>query len=150
MTAPGVWTQYSTVDHLLGTLPGWVPAIDQQRIASYLKYDQIYWSAEEGYEQVLRGDNENPVFLPTARTLVNTLDRYTCPKFSYRLEGTDTATVDLLTGVLQSLFEREMFISLFNAFKLEGGKLGDALLHIVADMAKPLGRRISLYKVDPA
>lgn len=149
MTAPGVWTQYSTIEPLLGTLPGWVPAIDQQRIASYLKYDMIYWSAEEGYQEVLRGDNENPVFLPTARTLVNTLDRYTCPKFSYRIEGTGEAAT-ILTLALQNLFEREMFTSLFNAFKLEGGKLGDALLHIVADLTKPAGKRISLYKVDPA
>ena len=149
MTAPGVWTQYSTIAPFLGTLPGWVPALDKQRIASYLKYDQIYWSGEEGFEQILRGDNENPIFLPTPRTLVNTLDRYTCPQFSYRIEGTGTPAqvVDL---ALKALFEREMFVSLFNAFKREGGKLGDALLHIVADLEKPLGRRLSLYKVDPA
>jgi hypothetical protein len=149
MTAPGVWTQYSTAAPFLGQMPGWVPPLDQQRIATYLKYDQMYWSAEEGFEEVLRGDNENPVFLPTARTLVNTLDRYTCPQFSYRLEGTGTQA-QILELALANLFKREMFIALFNAFKREGGKFGDSLLHIVADMNKPLGRRLSLYTVDPA
>lgn len=149
MTAPGVWTQYSTIEPLLGTLPGWVPALDKQRVASYLKYDQIYWSAEEGFQEILRGDNENPIFLPTARTLTNTLDRYTAPKFSYRVEGTGTP-VQVAQLAFETLFKREKFTSLFNGFKLEGGKLGDALLHMVADKSKPLGRRLSLYKVDPA
>jgi hypothetical protein len=150
MTAPGVWTQYSTIAPLLGQLPGWVPAEDKLRIASYLKYDQVYWSSEEGYEEILRGDNENPIFLPTARTLVNTLDRYTCPQFGYRVEGTDTTSRQIVELAMAALHEREMFTSLFNGFKLEGGKFGDAVLHLVADATKPLGRRLSLYKVDPA
>jgi len=149
MTAPGVWTQYSTIAPLLGTLPGWVPALDKQRIAAYLKYDQIYWSGEEGFEQILRGDNENPIFLPTARTLVNTLDRYTCPGFSYRVDGTGTPA-QIVELAFQTLFAREKFTSLFSSFKKEGGKFGDALLHIVADGTKPAGKRLSLYKVDPA
>lgn len=150
MTAPGVWTTYSTIAPLLGTLPGWVPAVDKLRIAAYLKYDQIYWSSEEGFDQILRGDNENPVFLPTARTLVNTLDRYTAPGFTYRIEGVDAQAAQIITIALKNLFDREKFISLFNAFKLQGGKLGDSLLHLVADPAKPAGKRLSLYKVDPA
>lgn len=149
MTTPGTWTPYSTIEPFLGLLPGWVPALDKQRIGAYLKYDQIYWSSMEGFEQILRGDNENPVFMPTARTLVNTLDRYTCPQFTYRVEGTGTPA-QLVDLALKALFEREQFTSLFNAFKREGGKLGDALLHIVADKNKPVGRRLSLYKVDPA
>lgn len=150
MTAPGAWTTYSTIAPLLGTLPGWVPALDKQRIASYLKYDQIYWSSSEGFEEIMRGDNENPVFLPTARTLVNTLDRYTCPKFTYRVEGDDATANQIAQLAFDKLFKREKFTSLFNSFKHDGGKDGDALLHIVADMAKPLGKRLSLYTVDPS
>lgn len=149
MTAPGTWTPYSTIAPYLGKLPGWVPALDQERIAAYLKYDQIYWSSDEGYTEVFRGDNENPIMMPTARTLVNTLDRYTCPQFGYRVDGTGTQA-QVLTLALENLFAREKFVPLFNAFKLEGSRFGDSLLHIVADMTKPLGRRLSLYKVDPA
>jgi hypothetical protein len=150
MTAPGAWTTYSTIAPLLGTLPGWVPALDKQRIASYTKYDQIYWSAEEGFQEIMRGDNENPVFLPTARTLVNTLDRYTCPKFTYRVEGDDATANQIAQIAFDKLFKREKFTSLFNSFKHDGGKDGDALLHVVADLNKPLGKRISLYTVDPS
>lgn len=148
MTAPG-WTQYSSIEPFLGALPGWVPEEDKFRIASYLTYDQLYWSAEEGFEQILRGDNENPIFLPTARTLVNTLDRYTCPKFTYRVEGTDATTARVLELALQGLFDREQFAPTFNAFKRDGGKLGDALLHIVADPLKPPGKRLSIRAVEP-
>lgn len=150
MTTPGVWTQYSTIAPFLGALPAWVPAVDKQRIASYLKYDQMYWASEEGFDQVLRGDNENPIFLPTGRTLVNTLDRYTAPDFSVRVEGLDEQAVMAAELAFQSLFAREMFQPTFNGFKLMGGKLGDALLHIVADGTKPVGKRLRITTVDPA
>lgn len=150
MTQPGVWTQYSTIEPLLGQLPGWVSAEDKQRIAAYLKYDQIYWSGEEGFVNVLRGDNENPIMLPTARTLVKTLDRYTMPGLGFRVEGANTTDVQVAELAFTMLFRRELFYSTFNAFKLEGGKLGDALLHVVGDVTKPVGRRLRITKVDPA
>lgn len=150
MTTPGEWTQYSTVQPFLGALPSWVPALDKLRIASYLKYDQMYWSGEEGFNQVLRGDNENPIFLPTGRTLVNTLDRYTAPDFSVRVEGASPEDVLMAQMAFDALFTREMFLPKFNGFKLMGGKYGDALLHIVGDPAKPLGKRLRITVVDPA
>jgi len=80
MTSPAAFTQYSTIQPWLGTPPSWVPQADQIRIGAYQKYEEIYWSSEEGFEEVIRGDNENPVFMPTARTIVNTIDRYTAPQ----------------------------------------------------------------------
>ena len=150
MTTPGVWTQYSTVAPFLGALPGWVPSVDKQRIASYLKYDQMYWASEEGFDQVLRGDNENPIFLPTGRTLVNTLDRYTAPALSFRVVGGDTEAALMAQLAFDALFTREMFVPKFNGFKLMGGKLGDALIHVVGDLDKPLGKRLRITVVDPA
>jgi hypothetical protein len=149
VTAPGVWTQYSNIEPLLGQLPGWVPEQDKFRVASYLKYDQIYWSSEEGFEQILRGDNENPIFLPTARTLVNTLHRYTAPGFTFRMEGS-TGDVKVCTMAFNSLFRREQFYSKFTGFTLDGGKLGDALIHLVADPSKPVGKRLRITVVDPS
>lgn len=157
MTAPGAWTQYSTVAPLLGTLPGWVPPADKERVASYLKYDQIYWSAEEGFTEVLRGDNEFPIFLPTARTLINTLDRYTAPSFTFRLDPVDAlgnpaapADVQVCQLAFDALFRREQFISKFNGFKHGGGKNGDALIHVVADPNKPPGKRLKIEVVEPS
>lgn len=150
MTTPGEWTQYSTIAPFLGALPAWVPAVDKQRVASYLKYDQMYWSGEEGFDQVLRGDNENPIHLPTGRTLVNTLDRYTAPDFSVRVEGAVPNDVLMAQLAFEALFAREMFVPKFNGFKMMGGKLGDALLHVVGDPTKPVGKRLRITVVDPA
>jgi|SRR5687768_165559 len=154
MTAPGVFTPYSTIAPLLGTLPGWVDPLEQQRIASYQKYEEIYWSSEEGFTQVMRGDNEQPLFLPTARTLVNTVARYTCPDLSYTvtpsLSGGSTQDVAIATLAFKNLFDREDFFSKFDINVLFGLIRADALWHFVADPLKPLGKRISIRTPDPA
>lgn len=152
MTTP-VFTQYSTIAPWLGAAPGWVPTTDQQRIASYQKYEEIYWSSEEGYELVMRGDNENPVFMPTARTIVNTVNRYTAPGFSYVVEapeGTSDDVVAIAQMAFENLFTREQFLSKFTSGKIKGLRRGDWLWHLIADDTKPLGRRLKIMLVDPA
>lgn len=155
MTTPGTFTQYSTIAPFLGNPPGWVDAAEQERIASYQKYEEIYWSSEEGFMEVMRGDNEQPVFLPTARTLVNTVARYTCPDFTYSIAvnplaaGTDV-DVQIATLAFSDLMKREAFFSRFDINILHGLIRADALWHVVADPAKPAGKRISIRTVDPA
>lgn len=157
MTTPGVFTQYSTIQPWLGTAPGWIPTAEQVRIQSYQKYEEIYWASEEGFIDVMRGDNENPVFMPTARTLINTVDRYTAPDFSWAVtapgaeEGaTDSTIVQVAQLAFDSLFTREQFLGKFNSNKLKGLIRGDWLWHITADDTKSLGRRIKIMPVDPA
>jgi len=162
MTQPGTFTPYSTVKPLLGTLPGWVPPLDKERIASYQKYEEIYWSSESGFDNIMRGDNDSPVMIPTARTLVNTLNRYTAPGFTFRVEPPEPTTdapdaPPTLTPAMKitqlaftKLFRREQFVSRFNSNKLMGGVRGDWLWHIVADPDKPVGKRLSIRAVDPA
>ena len=152
MTQPGVFTPYSTVAPLLGTLPGWVDAADQQRIASYQKYEEIYWSSEAGFQQVMRGDNEQPVFLPTARTLVNAVNRYTAPNFGFSVESinNDTEGATLTRLALEALFRREKFLSRFEGNKLFGLVRGDWLWHLLADPTKPPGKRLRIMALDPA
>lgn len=158
MSAP--FTQYSTIQPWLGQPPGWVPTADQNRIMAYQKYDEIYWASEEGFEEVIRGDNENPVFMPTARTVVNTVNRYTAPDFGFSVQtleavdGEETAsagdtTVQVAQLAFTALFDREQFFSKFNASKRKGITRGDWLWHIIADDTKPLGRRLKIMPVDP-
>jgi hypothetical protein len=157
MTAP-VFTQWSTIEPWLGTAPGWIPESDKLRIQAYQKYEEIYWSSEEGYLQVMRGDNDNPIFMPTARTLINTVDRYTAPDFDWTVsapgeEAADTAasaTVQVAQLAFDALFAREQFLSKFGSNKLKGLYRGDWLWHVIADDTKPLGRRIKIMAVDPA
>lgn len=154
MTAP-TFTQYSTIEPWLSIAPGWVPEADKLRISAYQKYEEIYWSSEEGFTDVLRGDNENPILMPTARTIVNTVNRYTAPEFGYMIEpreggGTDQALL-VARIAFESLFTREEFFSKFAASKCKGLRMGDwPVWHILADDTKPLGRRITIQTVDPA
>lgn len=154
--------QYTTIEPWLGALPGWVPELDQVRIAAYDKYEQIYWSSEEGFQEVMRGDNDNPIFMPTARMIVNTVNRYTAPDFGWRVRPLITPEqeaagveppVDQNVVIAQlafdQLFAREQFISKFNSAKLKGIRQGDWLFHVVADDTKPLGRRIKIMVVHP-
>ena len=153
MTTPGTFTQYSTIAPWLDTAPGWVPTEDKERIAAYAKYEQIYWSSEEGFMDVMRGDNENPIMMPTAKTIVNTVNRYTAPGFNYAVdarEGTSDDVVAITRMAFESLFAREQFFSKFSASKCKGIRLGDwPLWHIIGDDTKPLGRRITIQAVDP-
>jgi len=157
MTA-SIFTQWSTIEPWLGQAPGWVPEADKLRIGAYGKYEEIYWSSEEGYLEVMRGDNDNPIFMPTARTLINTVDRYTAPDFGWTItapgaEATDTAAsgpVQIAQLAFDTLFTREQFLSKFASNKLKGLYRGDWLWHIIANDAKPLGRRIKIMAVDPS
>lgn len=154
MTAPGVFTQWSTIEPWLGTAPGWVPEADKVRIGAYQRYEEIYWSSEEGFAEVLRGDNDNPVFVPTARTLINTVDRYTAPDFGWAVsapEGTgqNATTVQVAQLAFEALFTREQFLSKFASAKLKWLFRGDWLWHIIGDDMKPLGRRLKIMSVDP-
>lgn len=152
--------QYWTIEPFLeGALPGWVPPADQVRIAAYGKYEEIYWASEEGFGELLRGDNDEPVLMPTARMLVNTVNRYTAPGFNWAVEpitGADGAvvTTDEQLAVAQlafdQLFAREQFVSKFNGNKLKGIRRGDWLFHIIADDTKQLGRRIKIMTVHPS
>lgn len=154
MTAPGTFTAYSTVSSMLGTLPAWVEPEEQERIASYQKYEEMYWSSEEGYQAVLRGDNENPVFMPTAKTIVNTVNRYVGNDLTLTYEPTNEIGTDEDVAVtrlaFEQLFRRERFRSKYNGNKRYGLIRGDWLFHVYADPEKPLGRRISIEALDPA
>lgn len=148
MTQP-VFTQWSTVAPFVeGALPSWVPPADQLRIASYLKYEQIYWTSEEGFSAVLRGDNANPVMVPTARTLCNTVNRYTAPGFTFTIEGADASAVQVAQIAFTKLFTRERFKAQFHGAKAKWIRQGDWCWHIIADPTKPAGRRLTLDTVD--
>lgn len=150
MTDP-VATQWSSISSFLeGALPGWVPAEDAERIASYQKYEEIYWSNEEGLAARMRGDNENEVLMPTARMVINTLDRYTAPDFSYVIEGPQSGTVQIAQVAFENLFKREIFFTRFDGAKRKWLTQGDWLWHLYADPDKPLGRRLTLKPVEPA
>lgn len=150
--ATGVFTPYSGIESLITQPPSWVPQDDQTRIASYGIYEEIYWTHSETFKMVLRGDEGHPIYLPTARTVVETINRYTGKGMQMvadpLLGSAEQQT--LLNTALSNLFKRERFYSKYAMAKRYGIMRGDWLFHLRADELKLPGQRISIDTVDPA
>jgi hypothetical protein len=145
---------YSTISPWLkGKLPGWVPEADQERIASYSAYDQIYWNHNEEYKLVARGtEDASPIYVPRGKVIVETLNRYVGTDFNYLVDpeiGTPAMQADA-TRIFKDLFARERVISRYNSNKRFGLIRGDWLWHLMADVTKPPGTRLRLLPVDPS
>lgn len=150
--AVGDVTPYSTVAPLFGPPPSWIPVEDQQRIQSYLVYEDIYWNRPETFKLAARGTENDPIYVPSGRIVVDTINRYVAPGMDFIVDpevGTPASQL-LATQAFTALFRREKFKSRYAANKRFGLIRGDWLWHIVADPAKPAGSRISILPIDPA
>ena len=149
MSQPVAFGQWSGVQQFVKTKPGWVPPAHQERIAAYEIYQHIYWShIDSSYKVMNRGldAEDQPVYVPTSRIIVDTLNRYVAPNMTFELEvgtGTDTTLV-AAEQAFTALFSRERFASRYAAAKRSGMIKGDWGWHITADVTKPQGSRISL------
>lgn len=154
MTQPGVFTPYTTVSPLLGAPESWMPPTEMQRIQSYQTYEEIYWSSSETLQLYMRGFEtpDDIIYVPTARTIVETVNRYVGNGIGYLIEpetGTP-ASQGLAQLWFRNLFARERFRSRYAGNKRYGLIRGDWLWHVTANPNKPEGRRISILPVDPA
>lgn len=148
------FTPYSTGVELFGTKPNWIPwELDVLRIQSYQTYEEIYWNVPDIFKVALRGTNNSPIYIPSARTIIDTTHRYTAPRFG-------VATVDGVSGqpsvdstaslvALTALMRRERFRSKFNGNKRYGLIRGDAIWHVTADENKVVGSRLTITALDP-
>lgn len=149
--ASGVFTPYSTVRTFSATLPSWVPAEDQERIASYQTYEEIYWNHPETFKLVVRGTENKPIYVPSGRVIVETMHRFYGKSLGFQVDPTmgdetQQATAKALFG---GLFARERMRSTWNAQKRYGLIRGDVVFHVTADSTKAPGSRISIHAVDP-
>lgn len=156
MTFTGTLTPYSTIKPLFpATKPTWIPdELDQERILSYQLYEQIYWNVPETFKVVARSE-DNPIYIPSGRTIVEATNRYTSPKFRvdlFPVPGSTTSGDVIMQAhaYLQAFFTRERFFSKFAGNKRYGLIRGDWLWHVSADPLKPQGSRISIHALDPA
>lgn len=125
----------------------WLPKKDRHRAQAYQKYDQMYWNDFQQYPvRYLAG--EFPVFIPNARTVVDTTAHYYLKGLAVSLKEPEKyqATADALTAFLK----REMFYSRFHTAKHAGVARGDYVFHMTADPAKPDDRKLSLNSVHPS
>lgn len=146
-------TPYSTAVQLIGTeVPTWLNEMDAQRLASYALYEDIYWTKPDTFKLVTRGtDDLPPIYLPSGRIIVNTMNRYVAKGFQWIVDpayGTDSSKA-LAMDAFNRLFKRERFKSKFNSNRLYGLIRGDSCWFIVADGTKPEGERIDIHTLDP-
>lgn len=144
-------TPYSTAAPLMGALPTWMTPYDAQRIMAYQVYEQIYWNVPETFRLDQRGSDENPIYIPSGRTIVDTTNRYVGKDFGFSLDPEVGSDIDraALGGALVNLFRREEFWSKFASNKRFGLIRGDWCWHILANPNKPEGSRITIETLDP-
>ena len=158
-----VFTPWSSLDQMAGNPPSWWPSSEGNRIQAYEKYDQMYWNDPTQYAiRVL--ENEQPIYVPNARILVNTTAQY----LMKGLELVATTSDDVSPAssedvrarsrkvnkspdqiVLESFLKRERFFSKYLINKQAGVARGDSAFHITADPRKPEGSRISVDTLHP-
>lgn len=145
-------TPYSSVRPLMGPLDSWLSGDDALRLAAYSVYESLYRNVPGAFRLVQRGDEQNPIYLPSAKTIIEAKNRFLAKRWTYALIpdlGSDEER-KALDFVLQQLFRRERVWSKFSTQKRWGLIRGDQVWHITADEEKPEGRRLSVYEVDPA
>jgi hypothetical protein len=119
----------------------WAPETDRDRINSYQKYEEIYWSHDTAFR--LQDDtNERPVFMPTPRVIVDTTSHFWMKGLQISSKGATGAALD-------EFLDREEFLPKFHVAKHSGVVRGDFVLHLTADPTKLEGTRISVNSVDP-
>lgn len=142
------FTQWSSLAGILGVRPGWVPPEDQDRIAAYIKYDELYWNDPTQFSlRVL--DGEEPLYIPNARVVVDTTSHYLLKGLNLKVPNPETSGKALRTA-LDALLDREMFYSRFHTAKHAGVARGDFAFHLTGNPLKAQGTRLSLTPLDPS
>jgi len=147
----GELTPYSTIRPFMGPLETWLGADDAVRLQAYSLYESIYDNVADAFKLVRLGENSHPVYLPSAKTLIEAKNRFLAKGWTYALDpsyGSD-ADRDTLGAFMKNLFRREQVWSKFSTQKRYGLIRGDAVWHLVADEEKAPGKRISIEEVDP-
>lgn len=145
------FTPYSTAVSVGLATPQWIPGLDAERIMAYQLYEQIYDSVEGTFASVSRGTEDEPIYLPTPRTVINTKNRYLAPNLGWNIEAGEDgdAMADILKEALDTLFKRERFKSKFAANKKYGLIRGDWCFHVIGNPNKPQGSRLTIQTLDP-
>lgn len=126
---------------------GWLPKKDQQRAKAYAKYDQIYWNDQMQYPvRYLVG--EFPVFIPNARTVVDTTSHYYLKGLTVSVK--EPEKYKKTAEALKDFLRREMFYSRFHTAKHTGVARGDYVFHMTGDPDKGDGSKLALNAVHPS
>jgi hypothetical protein len=151
--SPQDFTPYSTAVPLTGgSAPTWLrDELEAQRVMSYSLYEQIYWNVPESFKLVQRGTDDQPIYVPAGRVIVETIQRYLAkglrvdpdPLFGTSQEQT------FAQQVFTDFARRTRFYSAFSSNKRYGVIRGDWAFALTGDPLKPEGSRVGLEQIDP-
>jgi len=130
-----------------------LPEFDQNRIRAYNLYEQMYWNHPETFRLLQRGEDQAPIYLPSARKIVEATNRFLGVDMDFVVEAGEGGTdgdKQLVEDAFAALFKRERFYTKYISQKRNGLIRGDVIWHITADPAKPEGERISIHEVHPS
>lgn len=140
------FSPYSSIRPFLGELPSWYPEDARERVAAYVKYDEVYWNDDSQFElRVLEG--EEPIYIPNARTIVDTTSHFLLKGLTISVHEPESRPEQ--KKALDDFLKREEFLSKFAIAKLSGVARGDFVLHLTADPMKPEGERVSINSLHP-
>lgn len=153
-------TPYSTAMQFVTDKPTWLNEYDAQRLAAYNLYESMFRNSPDQLTLLLRGADDKPIFVPTAKKLVNTFARYVLRDYGIEVVAADnpetgeTATpsdedVATAEAAFGKLLKRTRFITRLAAAKKQGLYMGDFVFYVQADPMRAPGSRIELRSIDP-
>lgn len=157
-TAKGDSSQYATAKPYIdeaGTPSENISASgeDTDRVRAYQLYEDFYYNRPETFKVFLRGDNQDPVYIPTAKKIVEAMNRFYCKSFAFVIPPTGNEALAAAEADLQlnigNLFKRERFMSKFKSQKRMSLIRGDGMFFLTADPNKAPGSRISVNELNP-
>lgn len=156
---PGTLHNWSTAEPYIksGDVSWIADPLDKLRIGAYTFYDSVFRNAPDTWAVVMYETNRRPLYIPSAKILINAINRYVAPNMEVVVDqqallaqgGTLDPNQPDPAQAIRDLFHREMFYAKFAAEKRMGRVRGDWIFMIQGDELKVEGSRISLVTVDP-
>lgn len=125
---------------------------DQLRLCSYRLYDSIYKNVSGTFKLTSRGTENNPVYIPSGKAIVEACNRYLGKDFDYNVNGATASEQQAAKAMLDKVLRNNKFWSKFSTQKRYGLIRGDSMWHVVvpnATLKDPL-RRIKILELDPS
>lgn len=118
---------------------------DKDRVQAYDAYEGIYKNNPETFKLVRRGEDDRPMYIPSAKKIIEATNRFLAVGWDFTLKKNS----DSVRQFLEDLWKREKMRTKFSYQKRWGLVRGDAFWHIIADETKALGRRLTIQEVRP-
>jgi hypothetical protein len=144
-------TQWSTIKPYIKAFPAWAGAENEERLASYLLYEGMYWNEPEAFKLNQRGSDSNPIYIPAPRMVVDTIHRYLAPSLTIGVDPdtADESAAEDAMAILTPLLKREKFYARFATEKRFGLIRGNFAFILEGNPDLPEGARISIKPLDP-